>query len=327
MKYRMHIGVMLFAWMLGLAEVAQAQNPVAAWPNHPVRILIGYPPGSGQDFTARLVAERLRAKTGQPFVVEHRPGASGHIATEFVYSALPDGHTLLVVPPAFVTTPFMFSSLPFNPEAMMPITIMATQYSLLLVNSERLPAVRTLQELIAHAKANPGKLNYGSSGNGGSQHLATEMLRMRAGNLQMTHVPYKGVAVMTGLVGGEVDLTFFTLATAMPHIRSGKIRALAVGSERRDPLLPDVPALAETFPGMTSATWFALLSPPRTPPELVAKINAECVEALRDPEAVKRLADITVHVVANSPAEAAAFLAEERKRWGEVIRAARIRAG
>jgi tripartite-type tricarboxylate transporter receptor subunit TctC len=326
MKWWMHVGVMLIAWMSGLAQLAQAQNPVAAWPSNPVRILIGYPPGSGQDFTARLVAERLRAKTGQAFVVEHRPGASGHIATEFVYKAPPDGYTLLVVPPAFATTPFMFSSLPFDPQAMMPITIMATQYSVLLVNSERLPTVRTLQELIAYAKANPGKLNYGSSGNGGSQHLAIEMLRMRAGNLHMTHVPYKGVAVMTGLVGGEVDLTLFTLATAMPHIRSGKIRALAVGSERRDPLLPDVPALAETFPGMTSATWFALLAPPRTAPELVARINAEWVEALRDPEAVKRLADITVHVVANSPADAAGFLAEERKRWGEVIRAANIRA-
>jgi tripartite-type tricarboxylate transporter receptor subunit TctC len=152
MKYRMHVGVMLFAWVL----VGQSRRRKTRWrrPN-PVRILIGYPPGSGQDFTARLVAEHLRAKTGQPFVVEHRPGASGHIATEFVYKAAPDGHTLLVVPPAFVTTPFMFSSLPFDPEAMMPITIMATQYSVLLVNSERLPTVRTLQELIAYAKANP----------------------------------------------------------------------------------------------------------------------------------------------------------------------------
>lgn len=306
--------------------LAQAQSQGAAWPSNPVRIVIGYPPGSGQDFTARLVADRLRAKTGQAFVVEHRPGASGHIATELVYKAPPDGHTVLCVPPAFATTPFMFSSLPFDPEAMMPITIMATQANLLLVNSARLPTVRTLQDLIAYAKANPGRLNFGSSGNGGTQHLAAEMLKIRAGDLQMTHVPYKGVAVMTGLVAGEVDLTFFTLATAMPHIRSGKLRALAVGSERRDPRVPEVPALGEILPGMTSATWFAIIAPPRTPPGLVAKINAEWVWALRDPDAVKRLADITVDVVANSASEAAAFLADERKRWGAVIRAANIRA-
>ena len=131
---------------------------------------------------------------------------------------------------------------------------------------------------------------------------------------------------MAGLAGGEVDLTVFTLVTSMPYLRSGKIRALAVGSERRDPLLPDLPALAETFPGMTAMTWFAMLAPPRTPPELVAKINAEWVEALREPEVAKRLADFTVHVIANSPAEATAFIADERKRWGEVIRAANIRA-
>ncbi len=324
MKYAMHVAAMLLVWLS--AHMALAQAPAAAWPNNPVRIIIGYPSGSGQDFTARLVAERLRGKTGQPFVVEHRPGASGHIATELVYKAPPDGYTLLCVPPAFATTPFMFSSLPFDPEAMVPITIMATQANLLLVNSARLPNVRTVTDLIAYAKAKPGKLNFGSSGNGGTQHLAGEMLKMRAGNLQMTHVPYKGVAVMAGLVGGEVDLTFFTLATALPHIRSGKIRALAVGSERRDPRVPEVPTLGETIPGMTSATWFAMLAPPRTPPELVAKINAEWVWALKDPDALKRLADITVDVVANSPSEAAGFIAEERKRWGEVIRTANIRA-
>ena len=326
MKYWMHVGVALLAWMLGLVQVAQAQNPVADWPNRQGRIIVGYPPGSGMDFTVRLVAESLRQKTGQPFIVEHRPGASGHIATELVYNAPPDGYTLLCVPPAFATTPSLFSSVPFDPDAMLPITIMATQANLLLVNVERLPNVRTLQDLIARAKANPGKLNFGSSGNGGSQHLATEMLKMRAGNLQMVHVPYKGFAVLTGLVGGEVDMTFFTLGSAMPHVRTGKIRVLAVGSERRDARIPEVPTLAETFPGMTSATWFAMLAPPRTPPELVAKINAAWVEALRDPAAVKRLADITVDVVANSPAEATAFIAEEKKRWGEVIRAASIRA-
>jgi len=317
---------MLFAWMLGQAAIAQGQSQAAAWPNNQVRILIGYPPGSGQDFTARLVAERLRAKTGQPFVVEHRPGASGHIATEAVYKAPPDGYTLLCVPPAFATTPFMFSSLPFDPQAMVPITIMATQANFLLVNTARLPNVRSVQDLIAYAKANPGKLDFGSSGNGGTQHLAAEMLKIRAGNLQMTHVPYKGVAVMAGLVSGEVDMAFFTLATSMPHIRTGKIRAIAVGSERRDPRVPDVPTLAETLPGMTSATWFAMLAPPRMAPELVAKINAEWVWALRDPDSVKRLADITVDVIANSPSEAAAFIGDERKRWGEVIRAAHIRA-
>lgn len=326
MKCRMQVGLLVLLSMLGWAQVAQAQNAAADWPNKQVKIVMGYPPGSGMDFTIRLVAESLRQKTGQPFIVENRPGASGHIASEMVYKAAPDGYTLLCVPPAFATTPWLFASLPFDPDAMMPITVMATQNNLLLVNVARLPDVRTVPELIAYAKANPGKLNFGSSGNGGSQHLAMEMLKIGAGNLDIVHVPYKGFAVLQGLVGGEVDMTFFTLGSAMPHIRAGKIRAIAVASDRRDPRIPDVPTISETIPGMTSATWFALIAPPRMPPELVTKINAAWVQALRDPAAVKRLSDITVDVVADSPAEAAAFIAKEKQRWGEVIRKANVHA-
>lgn len=304
---------------------AQAQSP-AAWPNRPVHVLFGFPPGGGPDFTVRIVADRVLEKTGQPVVIDYRQGATGQIATELASKATPDGYTLLCVPPAFVTTPFLYSGLPFNSDALVPITVMASQANVLLTNPSKLPNVRTVQDLIAYARANPDKLNYGSSGNGGSQHLAAELLKILGGNLRIVHVPYKGVAVMAGLLAGEVDMTFFTLGSAMPNIRGGKLRAIAVASERRNAALPEVPALAETLPGMTSATWFAMLAPPGTPPELVNRINALWVEALRHPDSLKRLAEITADPVANSPAEAAAFIAQEKDRWGKVIRQANIKA-
>lgn len=314
------------AVLMLVSGFVRAQSPAVNWPSKPIHVLFGFPPGGGPDFTVRLVGERILGKTGQPVIIDYRQGATGQIATEAAFRAAPDGYTLLCIPPAFVTTPALYANLPFNSDSLVPITIMASQANVLLINPANLPAVQSLQDLISHAKANPGKLNYGSSGSGGSQHLAAELLKILAGDLNIVHVPYKGVAVMAGVISGEVDLTFFTLGNSLANIRGGKLRAIAVGSERRNPALPDVPTLAETLPGMTSATWFGMLAPPGTPAELVAKISAEWVEALRHPDTVKRLGDITADLVANSPAEAAVFIAQERERWGNVIRTANIRA-
>ena len=258
-----------------LSASAFAQELGTAWPAKPVRIFVGYPPGSGVDLVPRIVGERLQTKYGHGFIVENRPGASGHIASEAAYKAVPDGHTLLVVPPAFATTPHMFATLPFDPDAFVPITVMVSQANVLVVQPQRLPDVHSLEQLVALARANPGKLTYGSSGNGGSHHLSIELMKMLAGNLQITHVPYKGVAVLNAMLAAEVDFTMFTLGGTLPLIKSGKVRPLAVGGERRYAGLPEVPTMSEAMPGLVSASWFALLAPPRTPPELVARINDE----------------------------------------------------
>jgi len=301
-----------------------AQDPAAAYPKRPIRVVIGYSAGGGSDIVPRLVLERVAAKWGQPFLVENRPGASGHIATEIVFKAAPDGYTLLSVPPAFATTPFLFGSLPFDPDALVPITVFVSQANLLVAHPGRMPDVHTFHDLVAAAKARPGALNYGSAGNGGSQHLSMELLKMLAG-LQITHVPYKGGAVVTGMLAGDVDCGFYTIGGLLPHIKSGRLRALAVGGAQRNPALPDVPTFNELLPGMVSATWFAMLAPPKTPGEIVAKLNGAIVEALRHPEVHKRLAEMYADIIGNSPAEAAAFIREEKRRWGEVIRAANIK--
>jgi tripartite-type tricarboxylate transporter receptor subunit TctC len=309
-----------------VALPAAAQGQAAAFPNKPFRVVVGYPPGSGVDIVPRFVGERLVAKWNQPFVVENRPGASGHIAAEIVAKAAPDGYTLLSVPPAFATTPHMFATLPFDPDAMVPVIIMASQANVLIVPAgEKLIRLQTVKDLIDEAKANPDKVNYGSSGNGGSHHLSMELLKMLSG-VRMTHVPYKGNALLTGLLGGEVDAGFFTLGGALPHIRTGKLRALAVGGSKRNPAIANVPTLGEAMPGLVSATWFGLIAPAKTPADVVAKLNAAVVEALRHPDVQKRLAEVYADTVANSPAEAAAYIKEEKERWGKVIRTAGIKA-
>lgn len=303
---------------------ALAQDPAAAYPQRSVRVVIGYAAGGGSDIVPRLVLERVAARWGQPFLVENRPGASGHIATEIVAKAAPDGYTLLATPPAFATTPFLFDSLPFDPDALVPITVLVSQANLLVVHPGRMPDVHTFQDLVAAAKARPGALNYGSAGNGGSQHLSMELLKLLTG-LQITHVPYKGGNVVTGMLAGDVDLGMYTLGGLLPYIRSGRLRPIAVGGARRNPAAPEVPTFGELLPGMVSATWFAMLAPPKTPSEIVAKLNAAIVEALRQPEVEKRLAEMHAEVIGNSPAEAAAFIREEKRRWGDVIRAAHIK--
>jgi tripartite-type tricarboxylate transporter receptor subunit TctC len=308
-----------------LALLVTSNVLAQAYPNRPIRMVVGYPPGSGVDLVPRLVGERLAAKWGHPLVVENRPGASGHIATEIVAKAAPDGYTLLTVPPAFATTPHLFASLPFDADAMVPVSVMVSQANVLVVAPGRMSDVRTLQDLVEAAKARPGQLNYGSSGNGGSQHLSMELLKLLTG-VKITHVPYKGVAVIGGFLAGDVDTGFFTVGGLLPHIKSGKLRPLAVGGERRNAALPDVPTLAELLPGMVSATWFAMIAPAKTPPDIVAKLSAAVAEALQHPEVQKRLADIHADVIGNSPEQAAAFIREEKARWGKVIRAANIKA-
>ena len=209
---------------------------------------------------------------------------------------------------------------------MVPITVAVTQANVLIVMPQRLPNIRTVAELIALAKEKPGLLTYGTAGNGGSHHLSAELMNSLAGDIKMTHVPYKGAGVVTAMLSNEIDIGWYTLGGAMPHLKAGKLRALAVGGSTRHPSLPDTPTLGEALPGMVSASWSAFIAPANTPADVIERINAMFVEALRHPEVQRRAAELTADIVANSPAEARAYLAEEKERWGKVIRAAKIRA-
>ncbi len=318
---------MNFSKILVAVIAAVSSNFAAAqtqWPAKPYRIIIGYPQGGAMDLIVRLGAERIQAKSGQALILESRTGASGHLATEQVFKAAPDGYTLMVAPPAFVTTPFMFAELPFNPDTMVPISLLASQPNVIAVNPGRLPDVHTLQQLIDRARANPGKLNYGSPGNGGSGHLSMELLKMLVG-VDILHVPYKGAAVLPAALSGEIDFLAYTSGTTAPHIRSGKLRALAVGSARRLPGI-DAPPAGDTVSGFDSGSWFVMIAPPAMSAALAQRIHAEWNEALRTPEVTKRLTEAYVELLVAAPAETAAFIVKEKARWGEVIRKGGIKA-
>jgi tripartite-type tricarboxylate transporter receptor subunit TctC len=301
--------------LLALSFVAGAQD----YPAKPIRIVIPEPPGGGHDRVSRLVAEKLREKWGQPVIVETRTGAGGNIAAELVAKAAPDGYTVFFSPPGpLVVNKSLYKSLAFDPDAFVPVSRLTAAPSVMLVH----PSVAgDLGQFIAFAKANPDKLNYASSGNGTTQHLTAELLKSMAG-ISIAHVPYKGQApALTALLAGQVQMMFANLGTSLPQIRSGKLRALAVGSEKRSPQLPDVPALSESLPGLVATTWAAMVAPPGTPAAIVTKLSAAVAEAMKQPDIVKTLAESHTEAIGSTPEELAALMRQERERWGKVIRA------
>lgn len=295
-----------------------------AYPNRPIRVIVPFPAGGALDVLTRVVTANLSVKFGQPIIVDNKPGASGNIGTEMVANAKPDGYTLLATPPTFVINQHLFAQLPFDPTKFAPVTVMTGAPNLLIVNA-KLPA-NTISELLSYAKAHPGKLNYASTGTGGTPHLTTEWFKAVA-SVQLTHVPYKGYPpAIPPLLAGEVDMMFMNLADALPHIRSGKLKALAIGSESRSEALSEVPTMAETIPGFVSVTWFAIAATPGTPMPIAEKLSAAIAETLRLPEVAKKLADLHLDPIGGSPAQTAAFFKEESTRWGKVIRTANIKA-
>ena len=308
-----------------LAGTALAQDPAASYPAKPIRIVVPFPPGGSADLMPRALAERLTAKWGQPIVVENRPGAAGNIGAEAVFKAEPDGYTLLSTPPPpLVINPSLYPKLAFDPSQFVPVTIIGSIPNAMIVHPKVTAA--TVQEFIAFVRANPGKLNYASQGNGTTSHLAAEMFKSMAGGLQIAHVPYKGTApALTDLLAGQVDLMFDNLGVSLPHVRSGKLKALAVGSERRFPGLPEVPAMAETLPGFVSIAWFGVVAPPKTPAPIAEKLSAAIAEALKQPDVAKRLADLSAEPIGSTPAEMAGFMKQETERYREVIRAVGVK--
>jgi len=314
----------LFAALLSgfpLALPAQAQE----YPSKPVRIVAPFAAGGSADLIPRIVGERLSAMWGQPVIVENRPGAGGNIAAEYVYRAEPDGYTLLSSPPStLVINQYLYANLSYDQSLWVPVSVMVAVPNVLLVNPK--VAAKSVQELIAYAKANPDKLNYASQGSGTTSHLTGEMFKTVAG-VRIAHIPYKGSApALTDLLAGQVEMMFDNLGVSMQHVRSGRLRALAVASQHRVASLPDVPAMSEVLPGFESVTWFGVVAPPKTPMPIAERISAAVAEALRSPDARKRLADLSAEPIGNTPAQMAAFMRKDAERWREVIRSAGVKA-
>ena len=309
-----------------LAAAAYAQVPAAPYPARPIRIIVPFPAGGAADALPRIVGERLAARWGQAVVVENRAGASGSIGAEAVARAEPDGYTLLSTPPApLVINPSLYRKLPYDPTQFVPVSVMAVIPSVLLVNPGKMP-VKTLEEFVSLVRANPDKYNYASQGTTTVSFLTTEMLKTAAGGLKITHIPYKGTAPgLAALLAGEVDMMFDNLGVTVQHVRAGKLRALAVASERRVPSLPDVPTMSESYPGFVSIAWFSVSAPPNTPAPIAEKLSAAIAEILREPEVGKRLEALSADPVASTPAQMAAIMREDAERWRKVIREAGVK--
>jgi tripartite-type tricarboxylate transporter receptor subunit TctC len=303
-----------------LPGIAYAQ----AYPTQPVRIIVGFAAGSGSDILARLMAQWLTERLGQQVIIENRAGAGGNVGTEAVVKAPPDGYTLLKVVPANTVNDTLYDKLAFNfIRDIAPVAGMVRVPYVVVVNPS-LP-VTTVPELIAYAKANPGKLNFASAGVGTGIHMSGELFKMMAG-VDMVHVPYRGAGnAMTDLIGGAVQLMFDTSQASIPHIRAGKVRALAVSTAARSQLLPDLPTVGDFVPGYEASGSFGFGAPRSTPAGIIDKLNREINAVLADPKARARIAELGGEPLAGSPSAYGALLAEEAEKWGRVVRAANIR--
>jgi tripartite-type tricarboxylate transporter receptor subunit TctC len=293
-----------------------------SWPERAVRLIVPFPPGGSNDIIARFLAEALRDRLGQPFLVENRSGAGGNIGADIVAKATPDGHTLLIsAPPAFAINEHLYRSMPFNPERdLSPIALVASVPIVLMVPADS-PA-RSLSDLIAMARREPGRLTFGSSSVGGTNHLAGELLKNLAG-IDIIHVPYRGAApAMTDLIAGRLQLYFDNMPGVLPQVREGRVRALAVAGAERTAALPELPTMAEAgLPGFEASSWFGMAAPAGTPPALIARINAAVLAALADPVLRERLASAGAEPGRLDVQGFTRFVAAERERWGRVVRA------
>jgi tripartite-type tricarboxylate transporter receptor subunit TctC len=297
------------------------------YPDKPIRILVGFAPGGPADITARLIGDRLSEAWGKPVIVENLTGAAGNLATDRVAKSAPDGYTLLAAASAtIVTNPSLYQKLPFDPvKDLAPITQAVYTPNILAVHPD-VPA-RSVQELVAYARTNTGKLTFGSAGPGTSQHLAGELFKTMAG-IDIQHVPYRGIAaVMPDLIAGRLTMAFGNISAVLPLVRDGKLRALAVTSARRYGLVPDLPTMIEAgFPGFDSTAWFGLMAPAGTPADIIDKLHRESVRILALPDVRKRFDELGIEVVGNTPAEFAAVIATETPQWAKVIRDAGVKA-
>jgi tripartite-type tricarboxylate transporter receptor subunit TctC len=311
---------------LALAAMLAALPQAAAqdYPSRPVKIIVPFPAGGTADVMPRVIGEWLSRKWGQPVVVENRTGAAGNIGAEAVAKAEPDGYTLLSAPPPpLVINQNLYPKLGFDPSEFVPIVIMGRVPNALVVNP-KLP-LNSVAEVIAYAKANPGKLTSATQGNGTTSHLTSELFQMMA-DVKFQHVPYRGSApALTDLVAGSVDLMFDNLGVSLPLVKGRQLKLPGVATPKRMASLPDVPTIAETLPGFESAAWFAIVAPPKTPQAVVDKINADVNEALRQSDIVQRLVQLSAEPIGGTPQATAAYMREEVERWHKVIKAANVK--
>jgi len=323
---RCHKGVSLWALVSALAtNWAVAQAPI--YPNKPIRLIVAFPPGGGSDITARIVGQKLAERWGQQVIVDNRSGANGNIGTEIAARAAPDGYTLLMGSAGPNTMNiWLYRNLPFDPvKDFAPVARVALTYYLLAVH----PAVaaKSVKDLIALAKASPGKLTFASAGIGGPPHLAAELLKSLSGT-DMVHVPYKGAGpALAELLGGQVAFMFVDMIAATPHVSAGKLRALAISSTRRNARLPEVPTVAESgAPGFEVVGWAGLFAPANTPRAIVDELNAQVVSTLKLSDVQERLAIDGTEFGKNTPEEFETFIKAEIAKWGKVVKASGARA-
>jgi tripartite-type tricarboxylate transporter receptor subunit TctC len=304
-----------------LSRFAWAQ----AYPARPVHIIVGAAPSGTYDMMARLIGPWLSERLGQPFIIENRPGAGTTIGTEAVVKSPPDGYTLLLVGAAAVTSAVLYDKLNFNLiRDIAPVAAISREPHIMVVNPS-VPA-STVPEFMAYAKDNPGKISMASGGMGTVGHLSGELFKMMTG-VNLVHVPYRGLSpALTELLGGQVQVTFASMASSVEYIRAGKLRALAVTTATRSEVLPDVPTVGEFAPGYEASTWSGVGAPKATPAEIIETLNKEINAALADPKIKARLADLGGAVLALSPADFGKLIADETEKWGKVIRAANIKA-
>jgi tripartite-type tricarboxylate transporter receptor subunit TctC len=320
MKRRTFLRLAAGVTIVPIASTAHAQN----FPTRPVRIVVPVGPGGAPDIVARLIAQSLSERLGQSFVVENRPAGAGNVGTMEVIKSPPDGYTLLVMSPSHATYGTLYEKLPYNTlRDIAPVAGLIRSVNVLVVHPS-LPA-KTVPELIAYAKANPGKLNFASTGPGGNPHLAGELFKLMAG-IDMVHVPYRSpAAVLTDLLAGQVQVYFASTSSATPYIRAGTLRALGVATLARSEALPDVPSIAEFIPGFEVSTWFGVGGPMGTPAAIIATLNREINTSLAEPRIKARLDSVGAIPMPISPAEYGKLIADETAKWAKVIRDAKIK--
>ena len=307
-----------------LVALTIAGAAAQTFPSQPIRLVVGFTPGTGIDIIARTVQPKLSERLGQPVVVENKPGASGNIGSELVARAKPDGHTLLVTVSTFAIVPAMYKSLPFDPvKDFAPVTLSA--WGTLLLATTPSAKLEGLPQLVQAAKANPGKINYGSPGVGTAHHLSMELFKSVTG-AQMTHVPYKGTAgAITDLLGGQIATMFVPIHVALPHVKNGKMVALAVGSPKRHPTAPDLPTLAELgVPGVEVDMWYGFMAPKGTPRDVVGRLNAELKAILALPEIQSSFAAQGLDPATSTPEEFQTLIERDLARWGKIVADAKI---
>ena len=313
------------AFLFAVAAVPAVSSAQDGYPSRLIKIVVPFPAGTTADEIPRLVAEKLSARWGQTIIIENRPGATGNIGANIVAKADPDGYTLLsTAPPPLVINQSLYPNLGFDPAAFVPVSLMAVVPNL-LVGRRALPA-NNLQELIALARNKPGQFTSGTTGPGGTPRLSMEMLQMASGST-FRDIPYRGgtAPVLVDVLGGRIDTMFINISDGLVHIKSGALKAFGVATEKRVAQLPDVPAIAESFPGFYAATWYAMMAPPKTPSEIAAKLSAAMVDILKTTDVGTKLRAQSMIVVASPPAETATFLKQEIERWRGVIKAAGIK--